>query len=219
MSLHNLRFLPDIPTLKRLCQSVAMLDAVLQPEWGLRYFSFNSRWAEGEMMASMRDGSGDGYFLLFNKAGAILKGYAHETAMARHFVDTGKAWPGILDKVPADFAGFLTEPAFSAQEATFCLWRTFSDHSWNSGAIDFPAGNDPDGSVDLLFVLDGKPRTYQSWAEEYYECAVPLARVRQVYQHRPLTAALVSGLNPDVSLDDLAEDITEIGYSSEAQVR
>lgn len=91
MTLSRRLSLPDIPDLKRLCQSVAILDAILQPKWDFRYFSFNSRWAEGEMMASMRDGSGDDYFLLFNKAGAILKGYAHESTMAEYYVDSGKA--------------------------------------------------------------------------------------------------------------------------------
>ena len=54
-----LKMLPEIDSLKRLSQSLAMLDAILEPDWELRYYSFNSHWGEGEMMASMRDGSGD----------------------------------------------------------------------------------------------------------------------------------------------------------------
>jgi hypothetical protein len=73
--------LPDIDALRRLSQSLAMLDAIISPQWEFRYYSFNSTWGSGEMMASMRNGSGDDYFLLFNAAGAILKGFAHESPM------------------------------------------------------------------------------------------------------------------------------------------
>jgi hypothetical protein len=68
--------------LKKLCQSLATLDAIMSPEWEYRYYSFNSKWAEGEMMASMRNGSGDEYFILFNSEGAIMKGFAHESSMS-----------------------------------------------------------------------------------------------------------------------------------------
>jgi len=60
-----------------------MLDAILCPEWEYRYHSFNARWAGGEAMASMRDGCGDGYFILFTAAGAIMKGFVHESEVWR----------------------------------------------------------------------------------------------------------------------------------------
>ena len=53
--------LPDIPTVRRRSQALAILDAILCPEWAYRYFSFDSRWGPGEEMASMRNGSGDEY--------------------------------------------------------------------------------------------------------------------------------------------------------------
>ena len=70
ISTRNLTQLPDIPTQRRLTQSLAVLGAILSPEWDLRYYSF-SKWAEGEMMASMRNGSGDDWFLLFGPPGAV----------------------------------------------------------------------------------------------------------------------------------------------------
>jgi hypothetical protein len=57
--------IPDVESLKKLCQALAMLDAIISPEWEYRYYSFDSKWAQGEMMASMRNGSGDEYFILF----------------------------------------------------------------------------------------------------------------------------------------------------------
>ncbi len=35
-----------------------MLDAIMSPDWELRYFSFDSRWSPTEEMVSMRNGSG-----------------------------------------------------------------------------------------------------------------------------------------------------------------
>jgi len=64
----RLETIPEVEALKRLCQSLAMLDAIMSPEWAYRYYSFDSKWGEGEMMASMRDGSGDEYFILDRKS-------------------------------------------------------------------------------------------------------------------------------------------------------
>lgn len=205
--MHDLSSLPDIDELQRLTQSLALLDAVLSPDWEMRYYSFNSRWAQDEMMASMRNGSGDDWFLLFSPVGTILKGYAHESPMA-----AGAPWSGVLSGVPPAFQSFLTEPAFSVQDATFCFWCLRGESEWQRGSISFPPDADPDGSEELLALLDGKPETYQAWAEESYECAVSLDSVRHIYRHRALTADTVRVLNPDVTLSDLADDIAEIGY-------
>lgn len=82
ISTRNLESLPDVVQLRRLLQSMAMLDAILMPEWQYRYYSFNAQWRQGEMMGSMRNGSGDELFALFNIHGAFLKGFAHETDAA-----------------------------------------------------------------------------------------------------------------------------------------
>jgi hypothetical protein len=204
ISTRDFHLLPDVDGLRRLLQALAMLDAILSPKWQCRYYSFDSRWSEGEQMSSMRDGCGDGFFALFNAAGCFLKGFAHEAPM--------RDWPGVLDLVPAEFAGCLEESAFSMEDTTFCIWRRYSDESWQRGAIEFPAGGDPDGSASLLSPLDGRPENYQAWAEDYYERPVPLEAVRQVYANMPLTEKLVQELNPELTLEDLAADLEEIGY-------
>jgi hypothetical protein len=81
--------------------------------------------------------------------------------------------------------------------------------------IDFPAGQqDPDGSEGLLELLvDDSPEAYRRFAEDYYELtSVNLAAVRQVYALQPLTQPLVTTLNQQLSVADLAYDIAEIGY-------
>lgn len=44
--------LPSITPLRSRCQSLAALDLILSPEWGYRYFSFNSQWAPGKRTGS-----------------------------------------------------------------------------------------------------------------------------------------------------------------------
>ncbi len=160
ISTQNLSPLPNIHDLKRLFQSLAMLDAIMMDDWESRYYSFNSTWSDGEQMASMRNGSGDHLFALFTPSGAIMKGFAHESPMSSYRTEPPRPWPGVLDDVLSEFAAFLTEPAFN---------------------ID-------------------------------YERHVPLAAIKHVYQQRPLTEKIVEKLNRDLSLDDLEDDIEEIGY-------
>jgi hypothetical protein len=99
--------------------------------------------------------------------------------------------------------------------ASACLWRQTTDDRWHTGAISFPAGQqDPDGSAWLLeLLLDDAPEGYRRFAEDYYELrSVNLAAVRAVYALRPLTQPLVTALNDQLSVVDLAGDIAEIGY-------
>ena len=213
-STRDLSLLPDINNLKLLSQALAMLDAILEPDWDMRYYSFNAHWETDEAMASMRDGSGDDYFILFNPTGAILKGFAHESMMSPYQSTPPRVWPGVLDNVPEIFSAFLLEPAFTVSDTTFCIWRTQHDASWQQGNIQFPDAVDPNGSADLhlLAILDGNPQTYQQWAEGYYERLVNLSAVTQIYEHRPLSQEIVKLLNAGTSLSDVADDAKEIGY-------
>jgi hypothetical protein len=218
ISTRDLSALPDIDALKRLMQSMAMLDAVLSPEWQYRYYSFNAKWAKGEQMGSMRNGSGDDLHALFTKDGCFLKGFGHESPMTPYALDPKRVWPGVLDAVPREFDRGLNQPAFAMADTTFCLWRTYSDDDWQCGLIEFPDNHpDPDGSGILLSAYDRSPETYLVWAKGYFDLGagasnLTLDHVRHVYTHEQLTTALVRAINPEVTLKSLAADITEIGY-------
>ena len=58
ISSRHLLAIPGIDDLRRITQSIALLDAIIRPDWEFRYYSFNSKWSDKEMMASMRDGGG-----------------------------------------------------------------------------------------------------------------------------------------------------------------
>jgi hypothetical protein len=213
ISTRNLSLLPDVDGLRRTLQAMAMLDAILCPEWQYRYYSFNAAWAAGEQVGSMRNGSGDDFFAHFGPAGCWLKGFAHEYPMSPYRERPARPWPGVLDAVPTEFEGCLREPAFGVGNVTFCIWRRYGDRAWQVGPVRFPPDDpDPDGSAFLLAPLDGRPETYRAWAADYYERDVEPAAVEHVYRHRPLTPEVVARLNPEVSLDELAADAGEIGY-------
>ena len=212
ISSRSLGELPNVDELKRITQSLAMLDAILMGDWEYRYYSFDANWGDGEMLASMRDGSGDSFFILFNSFGAVVKGYAHESAMAGHSANTGEVWPGVLNAVPPEFEAVLNDPAFVAEETSFCMWRKRGDLAWQTGKIEFPDDAHADGSEELLGILDGQPETYAAWASDYYERPIPVDAVKEVFAHKPLTQQLVSRLNPDRSLEELESDLDEIAY-------
>lgn len=194
-----------------------MLEAVLSPEWADRYYSFDAHWSESESMASMRNGSGDEYSIVFSAAGAYIRGFAHESPMSPYAEDG--PWPGVLDDVPEVFRACVEEPAFSDEDGmpviTACIWRELGDGGWKTGTIDFPeeATGDPDGAEYLFpLLVDRSAEAFQRWAEDYYEVPVDVQAVRHVLSSRPLAEGVVSALNPEVTLTDLAADITKIGY-------
>ena len=207
ISTSNLQDLPDVSTLMRLLQSLAMLDAILEPEWQYRYYSFNARWSESETMGSMRNGQGDEFFVLFNAEGAFIKGFVHDAAIVSQQIPAERFYRDI----PLEFAECAKEPAFSPQWVTFCLWRLNSQWSWSHSDIPLP-GADADGSASLLTVLDGCPETYRAWGVDYYERDISVESVAAVYRHEPLTEALIQALNPEQRLAFLRDDLEEIAY-------
>ena len=94
------------------------------------------------------------------------------------------------------------------------MWREATDDQWHHGTIDFPPDRaDPDGAASLFELLVNRsPEAFQRFAEDYYEVSVDLGAVSDVYALRPLGQELVSSLNAQVDLADLAQDISEIGY-------
>ena len=203
-STRQLSALPSPPELRRLCQSLAVLDAVLCEEWEGRCYSFNGQWGTDEQLATMRNGSGDEWQALFTNAGVILFGLAHESKSYR----SGDPYPEILQGLPLELKAALDEPAFDSQNLSFCLWHE-PGSEWKTGPIESLG---EDGSSELLELLDGQPRSYHRYASEYFEVELPLEGIEHVYMHHPLTASLLESLSGERDLGELREDLEEIGY-------
>ena len=178
-----------------------MLDAILSPEWEYRYYSFDCRWKPDEELASMRNGSGDEWFLLLNPAGAVLKGFAHE--LGEHSFAQN-----IHSQIPHALGTFLDEPAFSVESTTFCYWREAGDSSWSKahGALA------EDGSEELLASLISGPTAYQRWAEDYYECSIDPGIVAAIFAQEPLTESAILALNSNADTESIFAEASAIGY-------
>lgn len=216
MTVHDVaRALPDVPVLRDLCRSMAMLEAVLNPD-GERYYSFSATWSQTREIASMRNGSGDEFDIVFSEAGAYVRGFDHESPMSPYVNDV--PWPGVVDSVPEVFQDCVVEPAFTddgVPSVTACLWREAGSDRWQAGEIDFPDGHaDPDGS-DRLFQLltDPTPEAFQRFAEDYYETAVDIEAVRHVYALGRLGRETVRALNSTVPWVAVADAAAAIGYA------
>jgi len=211
--------LPEIPVLRDRCRALAMIEAIVSPEWEFRYYSFDAGWSPDEEMASMRNGSGDEYSIVFGPPGVFICGLDHESPMSPAI--NGGLWPGLIDTVPAVFEAQVREPAFSNDgqlDATFVLWRQTSDDGWRTGVIEFPPYGEhrtsPDGAQMLAILGDPSPDTYLAFATDYYETTLDAAAVAHVWALRPLDDAVVAALNPDLTLTDVQQDCDEIGYPS-----
>lgn len=215
ISTHNLSQLPDIDTLKHHLQSLAILDAILSPEWEYRYYSFDAKWGNDEMLGSMKNGSGDHFLVLFSPSGCIIKGFDHESSMSPFRLSPPAVWPGILESVPSALGSYLQDESFITEETTFCIWQCLMDQDWHIGEIDFPEAEDPDGSGKLLSILNGIPQMYASWASDYHEVALSIEVINHIYQFQPLTQTFLERISPAVSTISILEEASEIGYPTQ----
>jgi hypothetical protein len=204
--------LPGIDDVRRTSRALAMLDAVLSPEY--RRYTFHSRWRAGQEAALMESGSGDQYSIVFSADGVIAQGFDHESPISHWNNPTRKTWPGLFIGLPAELATALDEPAFRDDDGslavTVCFWRTPADDRWHCGPVDAAVKDGADWMFELLAA--GRPEAYQRFAKYCYGSAPELEVVRHVYAGSPLTEEVVAALNPELTLADLERDIATIGY-------
>lgn len=195
-SIKSIDELPSIECVKHAAQGLALLDAIIMPEWEYRYFSFNCNW-DGlgrEMMASMRDGSGAEYFMHFTDAGVAGK------------VIYGPSLSNVsecLDAMPEVFQRFKIEPAFSTDNASLFFWCGVKQSSWCAS----PGGLE---EYPLLGFLVGGIAAYKKLAEEYYEKNIDEVVLEEVFTSLTATADQLLTLNPNIELGDLVDDFQEI---------
>lgn len=230
LSTRDLSGLPDVDTLRRLLQSLAMLDAIIsRGSEQTRCFSFSVNWSAGIQMGTFIPPLAADSPLLacFNASGCLVKGFVFESMMTPYHTANNRVWPGVLDEVPLEFRDCINNPAFQKEQTTFCIWRRYSDTFWQKGNIAYPPYSDPDGSEFLLECLAETPETNQELACWHFNKPfLTLDMVRHIYEFRPLTNELIRAMTPDVilkddpdklylTLDDFEDDAIEIGYPIE----
>ncbi|WP_083019030.1 hypothetical protein [Mycobacteroides saopaulense] len=197
-----------------------MLDAIFSPYWDNRRYSYTQDWGDGLSTAEIRNGSGDDCFIVFTPAGGFIRGFDHESPMTPWHTRQPTLWPGLVDGLPEAFTEFLDESAFAFDgvfAATYCLWRQQHDRTWQTGSVVYPehqVGISPDGSDQFLNEILTGPTSlpYQQFVRDYFETQPDPAAIEHVFELRPLTEDVVRALNPDITLEDLVDDIDSIGY-------
>ena len=204
--------LPNPPELLKRARALAALDLILSPEWEDRYYSFNAKWSADQMMASMRNGSGDDWMLLFDKSGwAALKGLAHESpAWEEGNLELSEA---LQSACPEEMRRFAREPAFSWDETGFFYFRESGAEAWTRANDLTPFRHLDADEETLLGHLTGSAEDYRGYAADYFEIEVPLEIVLHAFENKPFTPELVTRLNPEVSYDEIEKELHEtIGY-------
>jgi hypothetical protein len=185
-----------IEEITKTLKSIALLEAIVCPEWEYRYYSYNSKWGDGEEMASMRNGSGDEWFLWLKNDLAAIKALNHEFGILKD-IET------IKNQFPSSYKEFIAEPAFSINESS-SLWY-LNSNEW----VKFDVNEEETNK--LLSVFNWGPSEYKEWAEDYYEEEFSLEAIENIISGK-LTEKDIHSLNSELTLKDVEEEINEIGY-------
>ena len=181
--------------LRQLLQKIAAIESILSPEWDSRYFSFNSKWGNGEEMGSMRDGSGDEWFVWFAGELCAYKTYSHEEKAIADIESVIKA-------TPFEYSRFINEPAFSIKYST--LIGYFYKENWVSH------GSDPLHVLTPQQLFKWNSADYKNWAGEYYELEID-EKFYNLCWNDPANYQIASQLNPELNEEGFSKDLIEIG--------
>ncbi|ASS40212.1 hypothetical protein [Fusobacterium sp. oral taxon 203] len=205
----NLSDLPDIQKLKQICKSISALEIIMEQEWEMRYYSYNPSWDIDEEVFEMKSGCEEEMLILFNKHGSVISGINNETF----------DWEADIPKIenltkglPEQFYDFIYNEPIKTRKSTFCIWRTIADSEWQTGETV-----EPDGSEDILYLLDGDPKKYVEFCEDYYEKEIPLDIVEKIYQGELISLDMILKLNDELEDEDIEtikNELEEIKYSN-----
>ena len=189
--------LPSPKDLERICKGLAALDAMLMEDWESRYYSFNHAWDKKakQRMASMRNGSGDDWFIVFEPDGVFVKAFWHEYPRE----DVAKIYDGLPNKLLPQ----LKEGAFSMEDVTFGGWH--DGETWTLRGNTKPMR-------DELEMLIGAPAAYRAYVAAYLDVDVPADAIAHVLAGNKLDAKLVGRITTERTIAELKDDLAEIDY-------
>jgi hypothetical protein len=218
MNLHDVaRWLPGTAALRDHCRSLAVLHAILEPDPARRACAFaaphdaprgvphdvpQDATQDGPQTTRLRHRDGRWLCVGFSEAGALL--HWHQ--------EPGRGRPRVLDDVPKSLWPILEDVRCDCLEdprlMAAALWREEGDDTWR--ATDDSA---PGAAPSLLRCLtDRSPERARRFAAKRYGTPPDLEAVRHLIDLRPPTGALVAGLNPSRTLDDLRPDLASARY-------
>lgn len=193
--------LPSPLELQQRTKALAALDLILSPEWEYRYYSFNSQWSSKEQMASMRNGCGDEWWMVFHQDGwTALKGINLQAGGE----DISSA---LQNAFPPSLRELAQEPAFRWDSTGFAYYHLSPDEGWRCANESTPFPGVDVGDADLLQHLTGTAADYAAFASDYYERSVALGAVEHIFALGAINEGIVKSLNPDIRFEDVSEEL------------
>ena len=186
-----------IEEIKKKLKSISLIEAIVSPDWEDRYYSYNSKWGTNIEMASMRNGSGDEWFLWINNDYVAFKLLDHESGLLDD-IDS------IKNKFPPEFLQFVEEPAFSINQST-SLWY-LRNSNWNKFDKNELIAK------EYADVFNWTPENYKNWADEYYDIDINIVAIENIMSGK-ISNEEIQLINTDLEYNDLKDEIEEIGIN------
>lgn len=169
--------LPEPKQILFISQRLAFLDAIISPEWEYRYYSFNHSWDLNQQMASMRDGSGNEYFILFENNNCGIKVYnKQQNEECQKFITEQRETDNHFIR------NFLNEPAFSIPYSTFLSFWESGQKRWKS------YGNEKNM---LLHIFSDPQKKYFDFSKEYYEKEIPMKLINKIFSSESMKSDVI----------------------------
>ncbi len=184
--------------LRQKLKALALLDAIIEPEWQYRYFSYNSKWSETEEMGSLRDGTGGEWFLWTSGQLAGYKCLSPDDGLITDI-------EYVKNNIPSAYSAFISEPAFSMDKAT-CIW-------YLNGSEWIKHGLPVKELIDLGTVTNWNAIDYRAWATDYYERDLDISVIKKFFEGN-FSSELAMQLNPEIEMSELQPELVEIGIYS-----
>ncbi|MFE4462313.1 hypothetical protein ACFROC_33590 [Nocardia tengchongensis] len=220
-----LQAFPDPGQLRHRSRMLALLDCIFGGRahtHPVRMHRYAEHWRTGQSLASMDNGAGDEYSIVFSPGGVYVRGFDHHSELNTYGrTDSGELWPGLTDGLPDQFHSYVTDEAFRFDEEptmTVCLWRLSTDSSWQTSQnVEYDDKDlNGDGS-DWLFdpLIDWSLASRVDHYRSYFDMSTDPdhAALHAIMEGAPINAALVHQLNPDIDLAIVAEEAAITGLT------
>lgn len=208
--------LPSVAELNRVSTALAALDAIVMPDWERRYYSYDVNWGDMEELASMRDGSGNEYSVVFAGGGAFIRGFDHESKLSPWQRMPPSPHVELFQGLPAEFSEYVNEESFTlggVPAFTSCFWNCgIPGETWHCGMSTGVAADEARESRLFASLLEPSPSFYVQHVQEIYEHSLDLNSVTMFYEFVPATRALILAVNPDSDVEVVQQELSELGY-------
>ncbi|MBP1162040.1 MULTISPECIES: hypothetical protein [unclassified Rhodococcus (in: high G+C Gram-positive bacteria)] len=207
-----LESLPAPEELRRRSIVLAALDAVMTT--GSPKYVYRPGWRADESLASMDNGAGDEYSIIFGPKGTYVRGFDHESEMNTYDQVDAALWPGLTDHLPAVFRSYIDDFTLDGVPTmTVCLWWAVGDSSWNCSDFAYPDGDVYADGASWMFgaLTDWTLEDFLGHAT-YYGCEMSPALAHHLMASLPLTEEHIAALNPRADATEALAKIEALRY-------